>query len=171
MRIRSREAADRPAVEAFLREHHALRVARLGQLLEPLDHPALLAEVGGRVGSEVGQRLAGVLTYVVTGGQCEVLTLHATQPWRGAGTALLRQVAETAAQHGCTRLWLATTNDNVDALRFYQRRGFSLAALYPGAVDDSRARLKPEIPLIGAYGIPLRDELELDRRLPAIVPS
>jgi hypothetical protein len=58
-----------------------------------------------------------------------------------------------------------TTNDNVDALRFYQRRGFRLAALHRGAVDDSRARLKPEIPEIGEYGIPLRDELELDLEL------
>jgi hypothetical protein len=29
-------------------------------------------------------------------------------------------------------------------------------------VDDARARLKPEVPPIGEYGIPLRDELELE---------
>jgi hypothetical protein len=58
-----------------------------------------------------------------------------------------------------------TTNDNVNALRFYQRRGFRLAALNAGAVDDARATLKPEIPPVGAYGIPLRDELVLDKRL------
>jgi hypothetical protein len=50
----------------------------------------------------------------------------------------------------------------VDALRFYQRRGFRLAKLHPGAVDESRARLKPEIPAVGDHGIPLRDELELE---------
>src|SRR5439155_8963 len=81
------------------------------------------------------------------------------------GTALLAEAGLTAAAAGCTRLWLITTNDNVDALRFSQRRGFRLAALYPGAVDDSRARLKPEIPPVGDYGIPLRDELELELRL------
>jgi hypothetical protein len=61
------------------------------------------------------------------------------------------------------------SNDNVDALRFYQRRGFRLAALHQGAVDDSRARLKPEIPEIGEHRIPLRNELELElepRKLP-----
>jgi hypothetical protein len=58
-----------------------------------------------------------------------------------------------------------TTNDNVDALRFYQRRGFRLAALHQGAVDDSRARLKPEIPEIGEHRIPLRDELDLELEL------
>jgi Acetyltransferase (GNAT) family len=69
-----------------------------------------------------------------------------------------------AARHGCARLWLVTTNDNVDALRFYQRHGFRLAAVHRGAVDDSRGRLKPEIPVVGAYGMPLRDEIELEKR-------
>ena len=67
-----------------------------------------------------------------------------------------------ARDAGCTRLWLVTTNDNVDALRFYQRRGFRLRALRPGAVDEARRELKPEIPEIGDHGIPLRDELELE---------
>jgi len=58
-----------------------------------------------------------------------------------------------------------TTNDNVDALRFYQRRGFRLCRLSPEAVDRSRRTVKPEIPATGAYGIPLRDELELEMPL------
>jgi hypothetical protein len=70
-------------------------------------------------------------------------------------------VTRAAAAAGAGRLWLVTTNDNVDALRFYQRRGFRLHALHPGAVDRSRATLKPEIPPLGAHGIPLRDELVL----------
>jgi ribosomal protein S18 acetylase RimI-like enzyme len=60
------------------------------------------------------------------------------------------------------RIWLVTTNDNVDALRFYQRRGFRLRALRPGAVDEARRLLKPRIPATGIYGIELRDELELE---------
>ena len=56
------------------------------------------------------------------------------------------------------------TNDNVDALRFYQHRGFCLVRVHRGAVDRSRASLKPEIPPAGAYEIPLRDEIELERR-------
>ena len=68
---------------------------------------------------------------------------------------------EAAGEAGCTRLWVVTTNDNLDALRFYQRRGFRLDRLRPGEVDASRADLKPEIPWYGDYGIPLRDEIEL----------
>jgi N-acetylglutamate synthase-like GNAT family acetyltransferase len=59
--------------------------------------------------------------------QCEILTLHAGKQWHGAGTALMEAAGQLARRKGCTRLWLITTNDNVDALRFYQRRGFCLA--------------------------------------------
>lgn len=146
-------AADRPALEAFLRRHHSLRVARRGELVDPVDHPSFLARSDGE--------LVGVATYVVGDGDCELLTLHADRQWGGIGTALVSAVGEAALRAGCTRLWVVTTNDNVDALRFYQRRGFRLAHLRPGAVDASRRTLKPEIPETGDHGIPLRDELEL----------
>jgi GNAT superfamily N-acetyltransferase len=158
VRVRRREAADRDAVEPFLSERHSARVARLGELIETLDHPGLVAE------RDDGS-LAGVLTYVIEGDACEILTLHAADQWTGAGTALIRAVEQVAAERGCRRLWLLTTNDNVDALRFYQRRGFRLAQLKPGGVDDSRARLKPEIPETGEYGIPLRDEIVLEKEV------
>jgi GNAT superfamily N-acetyltransferase len=155
IRVRPREPADEPAVGAFLAERDSARVARLGRLERPLDHPALLAERDGA--------LAGVLTYLVGRDDCEILTLHAAEQWHGVGTALLEAVERIAAERGCRRLWLLTTNDNVDALRFYQRRGFRLARLNPGAVDDARARLKPELPAVGEYGIPIRDELVLEK--------
>jgi Acetyltransferase (GNAT) family len=77
---------------------------------------------------------------------------------------LIEAAAQLARRQGCTRLWVITTNDNVDALRFYQRRGFCLVRVHRGAVDRSRATLKPEIPAAGAYGIPLRDEIELEKQ-------
>ena len=158
MNVRPREAADQASARAFLARHDSVRVARLGELLYPLDHPALVAEAAS------GQ-LLGMLTYVPGRDwrQCEVLSLHADEQWRGAGTALIEAAAQLARRQGCTRLWVITTNDNVDALRFYQRRGFCLVRVHRGAVDRSRATLKPEIPLVGAYGIPLRDEIELER--------
>jgi hypothetical protein len=51
------------------------------------------------------------------------------------------------------------------ALRFYQKRGFSLAAVHRNAVDEARRKLKPEIPIIGLDGIPIRDEIELEMAL------
>jgi ribosomal protein S18 acetylase RimI-like enzyme len=156
-RLRAAEAEDRPALESFLARWHSLRVARRGELVHPLDHPMLVAEDNGR--------LLGVLTYVVEGADCEVLTLHVDHRRRGLGSALIAEVNEIALRAGCTRLWVITTNDNVDALRFYQRRGFRIAAVRAGAVDASRAGLKPEIPAIGAHGIAIRDEIELEREL------
>ena len=144
---------DRQEVEEFLRARVSLRVARRAALVDALDHPAVLWRYGGD--------LVGVATYVVDGEDCEVLTLHAATRHCGIGTALLDAVQDVAREAGCARLWLVTTNDNVEALRFYQRRGFRLATLRPGAVDTSRELLKPEIPASGSFGIPLRDELEL----------
>ena len=158
MKVRPRETADQAAAEAFLTRHYSLRAARLGELVHPLDHPALVVET-------VDGQLLGMLTYVPGRDwqQCEILTLHADEQWRGAGTALVEAAAQLARRQGCTRLWVITTNDNVDALRFYQRRGFCLVRVHRGAVDRSRASLKPEIPVVGAYGIPLRDEIVLER--------
>jgi hypothetical protein len=59
-------------------------------------------------------------------------------------------------------LWLISTNDNLNALKFYQKRGFSLVKLYKNAVNETRKKIKPEIPLIGENGIPIRDEVELE---------
>lgn len=83
---------------------------------------------------------------------------------RGLGTALLNQMIETAKQAGCPVVRLITTNDNLRALRFYQKRGFDMVNFYRNALDESR-RLKPEIPLIGLNGIPLKHEIELELRL------
>ncbi|HLF79058.1 MAG TPA: GNAT family N-acetyltransferase [Dehalococcoidia bacterium] len=107
---------------------------------------------------------AGLLTYRIDRDECEVVTLDAVVENVGVGTSLLDAVQRLVADNTCRRVWLITTNDNLHALRFYQRRGFRLAGVYPGAVDESR-RLKPEIPLIGAEGIPIRDEIELELRL------
>ncbi len=106
--------------------------------------------------------MVGVATYSIIENDCELLTLHARSRFTGTGSALLTSVKEVARRRDCTRLWVVTTNDNVDALRFYQRRGFRLAHLRAGAVNQSRRTLKPEIPVIGSYGIDLRDELELE---------
>ena len=157
MEVISSRADDRQALEAFLDRHHSLRVARRGELVDALAHPAFLAWSDGE--------LVGVATYVVGDGECELLTLHADTRFGGIGSALVTAVQEAARTAGCVRLWVVTTNDNVDALRFYQRRGFRLARLRPGAVTESRRTLKPEIPTLGDYGIELRDELELEMRL------
>ncbi len=123
----------------------------------------LVEELPGFVALVSGERV-GLLTYKVQDDSCEILTLNSLLEKQGIGTALLSRMEEEATAIGCNRLWLITTNDNMEALRFYQKRGFSIVAVYSDAVNESR-RLKPEIPLIGEDGIPIRDEIELEKLL------
>jgi GNAT superfamily N-acetyltransferase len=108
-----------------------------------------------------GDDIVGLATFDIRDAQCELVTLDAFLQGRGIGSALLDGVTEVARRQACRRLWLITTNDNLRALRFYQRRGLRLVAVHRGAVDAARL-LKPSIPPIGADGIPIHDELELD---------
>jgi len=110
-----------------------------------------------------GDQRVGAATYRLDGDAAELMSINALLAGQGIGTALLAAVETAVRAAGCHRLWLITTNDNLDSLRFYQRRGYRLVALHPGAVDQARL-LKPTIPLVGNHGIPLRDELELERR-------
>ena len=102
-----------------------------------------------------------MITYRAEGNACEIVTLNSLVEGRGIGTALVQAVREVAVNAGCKRLWLITTNDNLTALRFWQKRGFWLVRVHRNAIADSR-RLKPEIPLTGEHGIPIRDEIELE---------
>jgi GNAT superfamily N-acetyltransferase len=106
-------------------------------------------------------RCVGLVTYEIEGDALEIVTIDALVEGQGIGTALLRAVEEVARAQGCRRLRLVTTNNNLRALLFYQRAGFRLVALVPGAVEESR-KLKPSIPELDAAGLPIRDELHLE---------
>jgi len=121
------------------------------------------AELGGFIAERAGQ-IVGLVTYDLAGDMLEVVTLNAIQRRAGIGTLLMEAAVNKARRCDCTEVRLTTTNDNVDALRFYQRRGFRLAELRPGAVDRTRLE-KPQIPRSGDYGIPLRDEIDLTLRI------
>jgi GNAT superfamily N-acetyltransferase len=153
--IRPAGADDRAQIAGILRSRWgSTDIALRGELIDALSLPALVAEDRGR--------LCGALTYRFFEDACEIVSLDALQQWRGTGTRLIEAVAEIAKSRGVRRLIVVTTNDNLDALRFYQRRGFVQAAIRPNAIAESR-RLKPTIPLVGRYGIPIRDEVELVR--------
>jgi len=121
------------------------------------------AELPGFV-AQSGDEIIGLLTYHLEGEACEIVTLNAWCEGIGVGTALIEAVRQAAGREKCRRLWLATTNDNLPALHFYQKRGFVIAAIHLNAIEKDH-RLKPEIPLTGLNGIPIRDEIELEMRL------
>ena len=156
--VRPATEADHPAVVELLTNSWGSTIAAAhGVAYDTSELPALLAERRGRV--------AGLLTYTIVGDAFEVVSINAVERGAGVGTALLDAAADVAEAAGAGRLWLVTTNDNLDALRFYQRRGMRIVAINPGGVDESR-KLKEGIPLIGDYGIEIRDEITLEMRLP-----
>jgi ribosomal protein S18 acetylase RimI-like enzyme len=110
---------------------------------------------------EDGEKWVGLITFLVKDDECEVTSLDSLREGKGIGTQLLEKSIESARAKKCKRLFLITTNDNLHALGFYQKRGFQIVTVYRGAVNESRKR-KPSIPLVGMDGIPLRDEIELE---------
>lgn len=109
----------------------------------------------------IGAKRAGQLTYtLLDDGEFEVVTLSAVFENAGVGTALLDAAITEARRLGARRIMLTTSNDNLAALGFYQRRGWRLAAIHRGVIDELR-QSKP-IPETGQAGIPLHDEVELE---------
>jgi len=155
--IRAIQASDRSWIVSFVKSHWGSDiVVGKGRVLRP-------AELDGFAAFR-GKNAVGLLTYRIEDLDCEIVTIDSTSEGEGIGTALIDVVRETAKAKGCRRLWLITTNDNLNALGFYQRRGFRLIALYSNALEASR-KLKPQIPMKAANGIPIRDELELELEL------
>jgi GNAT superfamily N-acetyltransferase len=137
-----------------------LLTSRWGSTIQVTDGRVLdCLELPGIVATDSGRRV-GLLTYADDGEAVEIVTLDATTPGDGIGGLLVDGIAQVAADLGANRLRVVTTNDNLDALGFYQRMGFALVALRPDAVSVARG-FKREIPETGANGIPIRDELEL----------
>ena len=161
MHVHPLAAADLPAADVLVDDLLAGRwQARLGEVHDVLALPAL--------GVRDGDRLIGLATWSgrAVAGRAELaaLAVAADRQGEGVGGALVEAVAGAARDAGAAMLWLVTTNANLDALRLYQRHDFRLAALHAGSVDAARDRGAP-VPPTGAYGIPLRDELVLERTL------
>ena len=157
IKIRPVSEGDRPMLSWLVAELWGSElVAVHGDLLRPAEFAGFIAERSRRV--------VGLLTYQLVGDMLEIVTLNALDRRTGIGTMLIDAAVGAARHFRCREIRLTTTNDNVDAIRFYQRRGFRLAELRPGAVDRSRLE-KPQIPRTGDYGIPLHDELDLTLRV------
>jgi ribosomal protein S18 acetylase RimI-like enzyme len=154
--VRSIQPEDQAWKREFLLANYALRVVSRGVLHDALGLPGFLAALDDAP--------SALLTYHIVGHECEVVTLHASIQRHGLGSHLLATAREQAQQLGCRRLWLITTNDNTPAIRFYERQGMTLVAVHHNALEASR-KLKPEIPLIGLDGVPLRDEIEYEFQL------
>ena len=109
-------------------------------------------------------RIVGLITYRIANNEMEIMSLDSLNEKKGIGTSLLDKVVQNARDVGCSRVMLITTNDNLSALQFYQKRGFDIIKLHHNAVEESR-KIKPQIPLIGSNGIPIKHEIELEMKI------
>lgn len=128
----------------IISKEHAYDILRL---------PNVIAERDGKP--------VGFVMYAIEEKACEIVALYTALENQGIGTKLLDRVKEEVKRDGCTKIWLMTTNDNTQALRFYQKRGFVISAIRMNVMHEKR-KLKP-IPLLGNDGIEIRDEIELGR--------
>nr|WP_274893989.1 GNAT family N-acetyltransferase [Thermoanaerobacterium sp. R66] len=108
--------------------------------------------------------IIGLVTYRIKDSECEIVSLDSLKENQGIGTALLNKIIQEAINKKCTKIKLVTTNDNINAIRFYQKRGFDMVKIHLNAVDAAR-KLKPSIPLLGNYGIPIKHEIEFEMNL------
>lgn len=153
--IRLKTEADQAWCTELLTTHWgSTQVVSRGRLHDAIMLPGLIAESQGKP--------VGLLTYHIEDKECEIVSLNSLLEKRGIATTLLDAIEKESFHIGCHRLWLITTNDNIPALHFYQRRGFTITALYPNAVHAAR-KLKPEIPQRGWEDIPIRDEIEFEK--------
>ncbi|MDQ7825246.1 MAG: GNAT family N-acetyltransferase [Candidatus Eremiobacteraeota bacterium] len=152
--VRPAEESDRTWMRGVIKARWGEeRVVCHGFAYRPAELPAFIAQLNGEK--------TGLLTYHVDHESVEVITIDSLKPRLGIGSKLLDAVKEYGKTMGCKRYWHVTTNDNLNTLRFYQKRGFVLCALHRNTMDLAR-KIKPIIPTMGRDGIPLRDELELE---------
>jgi ribosomal protein S18 acetylase RimI-like enzyme len=134
MEVRPLDDGDRAWVTETISNEWGLPVVSISGPHNP-------ADFAGCVAAEANERL-GLITYRVTDEDCEIVTLNSLRPNRGVGTALLRAVKRIADERGL-RLWLITTDENSNAIRFYENRGMTMRAFHRDFVKVVR-RYKPD---------------------------
>ena len=149
--------ASEDEIRSVWRKRWGLPVVTFGRAHAPEDVEGLVLRAGDGDAS-------GLVTWRFDVSHAELVSLDALAPGHGVGSRLLAAAEEHLRARGATQLRLATTSDNVDALRFYLRRGYRLVRVHLDAMDEVRAR-KPGVPAQGKDGVPLQDIWELRKLL------
>lgn len=178
--IRPLERSDREWVAHFLdKRWGTTQIVSRGKAVYGHLLPGFLAEQGAPDTAETideadtptksnkaldSSQYVGLITISIEDDACEITTLDSLDEASGVGSALVEAVEAWAKETGIKRIWLVTTNDNLGALKFWQKRGYELVTIHRNAIAEAR-RIKPQIPITGLDGIPIRDEIELEKRL------
>ncbi len=157
MEIKRIDQTDRKAVDAFIiKQWFSMQMVVNGEIFN-------LGTLDGWFACE-NDKIIGLITYLITNKEMEILSLNSLIENKGIGTMLIEKAIADAKKADCSRIKVRTTNDNCQALKFYQKRGFDLVKLYLNAVDTSR-KIKPQIPLVAENGIPIKHKIELEIEL------
>ena len=156
--VREATPVDRELAEdIFRREFGGRQLVADGQPIA-LEHADLLvAETeGGVAGALAWRRLPDAL---------HVIALATDPMWQraGVGSYLLAEAELLARRLSLTRVVITISNDNIPAQYFYQRRGYRLMRVLPGAI----AALPQNAGLVGFAAIPIVDEIQLAKDLQA----
>lgn len=108
--------------------------------------------------------IIGLITYRIKDNECEIISLDSLKERRGIGTSLVNKVIQIAIKNKCIKVKLISTNDNINAIRFYQKRGFDMVRIYYNSLEIAR-KIKPSIPMMGEFNIPLKHEIEFEMLL------
>ncbi|MDP1568500.1 MAG: GNAT family N-acetyltransferase [Vicinamibacterales bacterium] len=152
VRVRPAEDRDRRAVnELFNRDFGRTRLIIFGEELHLDTADVVVAEMEGDI--------AGALAHRVRDDALQILALATDPMWQrsGVGAYLVAEAEQMARAEQKPNVLVATTNDNLPSLYFYQRRGYRISEVLAGAV----ARHFNDQPSVGFAGIPIRDEIHL----------
>jgi GNAT superfamily N-acetyltransferase len=153
-----REAGDgerETALELFRRYFGRTGIVAFGEVMDLDAAPALVAEMNGEI--------AGALAYRLVEAGLHIVALVTDPMWQrsGVGGYLVAEAELLARRLKIPRVIVSMTNDNLPSLYFYQRRGYFVSEWIPNGV----ARQSKGSSLVGFGGIPIRDEVRLEKMI------
>lgn len=153
--IRKKNDEDKKIVEERLMEEYGFK-----GMITPAQAYQDLSILGGFLAFEEN-KLIGQILLNYNNEECEIVELHTKNRGVGIGTELIKKSIEEAKEKKCKRIWVSTSNDNIDALKFYQKRMFFMCKIHENHFDKVRAK-NPNFPKYGDYGILLKNQIELE---------
>jgi N-acetylglutamate synthase-like GNAT family acetyltransferase len=119
LKIRKIEKPDQKWIEKFFTENWGSDfIVSRGKIHRPENLDGFICEEAGEI--------AGLVTVSIEDNGLEIISLNSLKSGKGIGSKLIEEVVKMAREKSLARVWLITTNDNLDALKFYQKKIFHL---------------------------------------------
>lgn len=154
--IKIKKAKPHEIKDVYIKEWHADFIVTKGNIIKYNDVKGFTAKKNNN--------LLGLITYIKRGNEIEIISFNSFLENKGVGARLLEYVIKKFNKKNIKRIFLITTNDNLKALRFYQKKNFIIKNIHINSIEKSRI-IKPEIPVYGMDGIEIRDEIELEYKM------